>query len=90
MPRPRRCRRIGFEPEVVYFKPAGVPMRHLEEVILEKEEVEAIRLKNIKELDQEQAAEKMNISQSTFHRILQSAYKKISDALINGKAIKLI
>jgi uncharacterized protein len=88
MPRPRRCRRIRFRPETTYFKPVGVPMRHLEEVILEREEVEAIRLKYVKDLDQEEAAKKMGISQSTFHRILSSAQKKIGEALVNGKAIK--
>ena len=65
-------------------------MRFLEMVELTTEEMEALRLKNVKGLDQEQAAKKMNTSQSTFQRILSSAYKKISDALINGKAIKII
>ena len=90
MPRPRLCRRIRFNTNVTYFKPQGVPMRFLEMVELTPEEMEALRLKNVKGLDQEQAAKEMNTSQSTFQRILSSAYKKISDALINGKAIKII
>ncbi len=65
-------------------------MRFLEIVELTAEEVEALRLKNVKDFNQEEAAKKMNTSQSTFQRILLSAYKKISDALINGKAIKII
>ena len=65
-------------------------MRFLEMVELTTEEMESLRLKNVKGLDQEQAAKEMNTSQSTFQRILSSAYKKISDALINGKAIKII
>jgi len=65
-------------------------MRFLEIVELTAEEMEALRLKNIKDLDQEQAAKEMNTSQSTFQRILSSSYRKISDALINGKAIKII
>jgi len=65
-------------------------MRFLEMVELTTEEMEALRLKNVKGLDQDQAAKEMNTSQSTFQRILSSAYKKISDALINGKAIKII
>lgn len=89
MPRPRLCRRIRFNPHVVYFKPQGIPIRDLEEIILTVEEVEALRLKNIKDLDQMECAKKMNTSQSTFQRILSSAYKKISEALINGKAIKI-
>ena len=90
MPRPRLCRRTRFNTNITYFKPQGVQMRFLEMVELTTEEMEALRLKNIKGLDQEQAAKEMNTSQSTFQRILSSAYKKISDALINGKAIKII
>ena len=90
MPRPRLCRRIEFDPNVTYFKPRGVPMSTLDEVQLTTEEVEALRLKNIKDLDQNECAKKMKTSQSTFQRILSSAYKKIAEALINGKAIKII
>jgi predicted DNA-binding protein (UPF0251 family) len=90
MPRPRLCRRIRFNPNVSYFKPQGIPLGFLEVVNLTLEEVEALRLKNIKGLDQIECAKKMNTSQSTFQRILSSAYKKISDAIINGKAIKII
>ena len=90
MVRPRLCRRIRFNPNVTYFKPQGVPMRFLEVVELTTEEAEALRLRNIKDLDQEEAAKKMNTSQSTFQRILSSAYKKITEALIEGKAIKIV
>ncbi|MEW5805372.1 MAG: DUF134 domain-containing protein [Patescibacteria group bacterium] len=90
MPRPRLCRRIRFNPNATYFKPQGVPMRFLGVVELTTEEVEALRLKNIKDLDQKEAAQKMNTSQSTFQRILSSAYKKITKALIEGKAIKIV
>jgi predicted DNA-binding protein (UPF0251 family) len=65
-------------------------MRFLEVIELTTEEVEALRLRNIKDLEQEKAAKKMNTSQSTFQRILSSAYKKITEALIEGKAIKII
>ncbi|MFH0859458.1 MAG: DUF134 domain-containing protein [Patescibacteria group bacterium] len=90
MVRPRLCRKIRFNPNITYFKPQGVQMRFLEVVELTNEEVEALRLKNIKNLDQKEAAKKMNTSQSTFQRILSSAYKKITEALIKGKAIKII
>lgn len=90
MPRPRLCRKIEFNPNITYFKPQGVPMRHLEIIELTTEEVEALRLKNMNDLDQEEAAKKMNTSQSTFQRILSSAYKKITEALIKGKAIRII
>jgi len=65
-------------------------MRFLEVIDLTTEEAEALRLRNIKDLEQEEAAKKMNTSQSTFQRILSSAYKKITKALIEGKAIKII
>ncbi|NCC70873.1 DUF134 domain-containing protein [bacterium] len=90
MPRPRLKRKIEFNPEIKYFKPQGVPMRYLKVIELSHEEVEALRLKNIEDINQEECAEKMNTSQSTFQRILSSAYKKISEALINGNAIKII
>lgn len=90
MPRPRLCRRIRFNPQITYFKPQGIPMRFLDEVELTSEELEALRLKNIKNLDQKECAEEMKTSQSTFQRILSSAYKKISLALIKGQAIKVV
>lgn len=89
MSRPFKCRRVAFVPDVTYFKPAGIPLRDLEEVRLSLEEVEALRLKELEELEQEQGAEKMNVSRQTFQRILASARKKIADALLNGKAIKI-
>lgn len=89
MPRPRMCRRVGFKPAVNYFKPAGVPLSALKEVILTIDEIEAIRLKDLENMEQEKAAEEMHISQPTFNRLLKSARKKISESLIQGKAIKI-
>ena len=57
---------------------------------LTTEEAEALRLRNMKDMEQEEAAKSMNTSQSTYQRILSSAYKKITEALIEGKAIKII
>ncbi len=90
MPRPRLRRRIRFNPNITYFKPQGVPMRLLEVISLTTEEVEALRLKNIKDLDQVECAKLMKTSQSTFQRILSSGYKKITKALIEGKAIEIV
>ena len=89
MPRPTKCRRVAFLPNVTYFKPAGIPLRVLEEVRLSIEEAEAIRLKDLDGLEQEQGAERMNISRPTFQRVLASGRQKIADALLNGKAIKI-
>lgn len=90
MPRPKLNRRIYFNPDVTYFKPQGVPMPLLDIIELTLEETEALRLKNVKGLSQIECAKEMATSQSTFQRILSSAYTKISGAIINGKAIKII
>jgi len=89
MPRPKKQRWVRFEVGVKYFKPAGTPMRFLQEVRLTHDEVEALRLKYYEDLEQEEAAKKMNVSRPTFHRILRSALKKITDFLINGKALRV-
>ena len=89
MPRPLKCRRVEFMPSVTYFKPAGIPMRVLEEVILSLEEAEALRLKDLAGLEQSDGAESMNVSRPTFQRVLASARQKIADALLNGKAIRI-
>lgn len=89
MVRPKRCRLIYSQPNVTYFKPRGIPMINLEEVVISLDEYEAIRLKDLENLDQESSAVKMGISQPTFYRLISSAHKKIADALINGKAMKI-
>jgi len=89
MPRPRRVRRIFFEPRIDYFKPAGVMLRMLQENIITRDELEAIRLIDYEKIEQEKAGKKMKISQPTLSRLLTSARKKIADALINAKAIKI-
>jgi predicted DNA-binding protein (UPF0251 family) len=89
MVRPIKTRRIMFDPNVMYFKPRAVPLSVLKEITLDIDELEAIRLCDLKDLDQTEAAKKMRISQSTLGRILISARKKIATALIEGKAIKI-
>jgi uncharacterized protein len=89
MVRPKRCRKVGFKGDTHYFKPRAVPLKELEEVELKIEEFEALRLKDLNDLDQSEAAKKMDVSQPTFHRILLEARKKVADAIINGKAIKI-
>ncbi|KKT22026.1 MAG: hypothetical protein UW08_C0020G0012 [Parcubacteria group bacterium GW2011_GWB1_43_8b] len=79
-----------FDPNAVYFKPRAIPLSMLEEVDLNIDELEALRLCDLKDLEQEEAAKKMKISQSTLQRILVSARKKVAEALTEGKAIKII
>ena len=88
--RPYSRRFIRNQINPYYFKPQGIPMRSLDMVELTAEEVEALRLKNIMNLDQVECAKRMKTSQSTFQRILSSAYKKISQAIVEGKAIKIV
>jgi len=89
MGRRQLWRKVSFIPPITYFKPAGTPLAGLGEVNLLVEEMEAIRLKDIEGLEQEESAQKMNISRTTFSRILDSARQKIADALLNGKAIRI-
>ena len=89
MPRPRRFRWVSAQPNSTYFKPRGIPLAALEEVILTVEEHEALRLADLEGLHQEDAAEKMSVSRATFGRIVTSARRKIADALVNAKAIRV-
>jgi predicted DNA-binding protein (UPF0251 family) len=89
MPRPRRFRWVRAQPSSTYFKPRGVPLAALEEAVLTVDEHEAIRLADLEGLQQEEAAERMNVSRATFGRIVASARRKIADALVNAKAIRV-
>ena len=88
MVRPKCDKNVDFCPKYTEFKPEGCPTK-MKCVEIEPEEAEALRLKNIENLDQKSGAKRMGISQSTFQRILTSAYKKVSSALIAGNIIKL-
>jgi uncharacterized protein len=89
MTRPCKCRKISSTPGSIYFKPVGIMMKDLDEVILTLDEYEAIRLADYEEYYQEQAAQSMNISRQTFGNIIGSAHKKIADFLISGKSLKI-
>ena len=89
MVRPKKQRIVKIEPGVTYFKPRAIPLTELEDVTLSIDEIEALRLKFLEKLEQSEAAKKMKISRTTFWRVFNSAGEKISDALINGKAIKI-
>jgi uncharacterized protein len=89
MPRPCKCRRICGHPKCAFFKPRGIPLDDLEVIGLTMDEFEAIRLADLDGLYQEYAAEKMNISRQTFGNIIESAHKKIADAIVHAKALKI-
>ncbi len=82
-------RRVRGRPNACYFKPAGLRRIGLETVALTVEEFEALRLKDVLNLGQTECAERMGVSQPTFHRILSSARHKVADGIVNGKAIKI-
>ncbi len=89
MPRPFKPRRVSTMPRYTYFKPTGIPMPLLEEVVLTVDEVEALRLKDIEKLEQHECAERMDVAQSTLQRILVSAREKLTRAIIEGKALRI-
>ncbi|MGB2726881.1 MAG: DUF134 domain-containing protein [Halobacteriota archaeon] len=96
MPGRRRCRCVGVQPNFLYFEP-GFELRRRErrsnsdvvEKILKVEELESVRLKDYLRMSQEEAAKRMGVSQPTFHRIISEAHRKIAEALVEGKAIRI-
>ena len=89
MPRPRKYRRVCCNPSANYFKPRGIPVYTLEEIILEYDELESLRLADLLGYSHEDSAAKMKISRATFGRILENARKKVADGILNGKAIRI-
>ncbi len=89
MPRPPKWRIVNQEPTVTYFKPRGIPLRRLNEVTLTVEGLEAIRLSDIEDLDQDKAAARMGISRQTFGRILSTARKTVATAIVQGLGLRI-
>jgi len=89
MARPKCRRMIVGVPTNVLFKPAGIPTIDLEELVLEPDEFEAIRLADGERMYQQDAAEKMGVSRQTFGRILENARGKIAQALTQGMALRI-
>ncbi len=87
--RRRKNRNIDADHTEVCFKPCGVEGKSLEKVIVYEDEMEAIRLADLESLYQQECADKMQISRTTFSRLVESARKKIADALVNQKAIRV-
>ncbi|MCK4417603.1 MAG: DUF134 domain-containing protein, partial [Candidatus Latescibacteria bacterium] len=89
MPRPKKWRWVAFSPQVTYFKPQGIPLRVLSQVVLTVDELEALRLADLEGMSQEEAAQRMKVSRPTFGRIVAQARKRVADALVNGRAIQV-
>jgi len=89
MPRPKKDRCVKCKLDACYFKPRGIPLSDLEEMTLDLDEIEALRLADYEGLYHEDAAVKMKISRQTFGRILNAARRKVAECLVKGKALKI-
>ncbi|MFT3848163.1 MAG: DUF134 domain-containing protein [Propionivibrio sp.] len=89
MGRPTKERCINCVPAASYYKPVGIPLRELDEIVLAMDELEAMRLTDLEGLYQADAAERMGISRQTIGNILNNVHRKVADALLNGKALRI-
>ena len=89
MARPPKWRKVDQEPAVTYLKPRGIPVRGLDEVILTVEGFEALRMSDVEGMDQDAAAIRMGISRQTFGRILATARKTVSTAIVKGIGLRI-
>ena len=89
MVRPRKRRTISRTPRPAIYKPAGVPLEGLRQVLLLPDELEALRLSHLEGLSQSEAAGRMGVSRSTFQRTLERAHRQVSLALVEGQALLL-
>ena len=87
MPRPKKTRFVSGYPAIAAFVPRGMGING--EVFLTIEELEAIRLSDFEHLDQEAAANMMQVSRHTYGRILTAARSIVAEALVTGKALKI-
>lgn len=88
MSRRKIARRVQQHPNVEKFTPAAKGSKRVNELLIE--ELEAMRLKDLKEMNQQEAAESMGISRQTFQNIIDSGRKKVTEALVNGNTIKIV
>ena len=87
--RPKKFRLITSIPRAICYEPNRKSVNKSESVYLALDEFEAMRLSHLEGYDQAKIAKQMKIHQSTISRMLSSAYKKITDALVNIKAIRI-
>jgi predicted DNA-binding protein (UPF0251 family) len=84
-PRHYNCPYRGGAEQV--FKPAGIPLREMEQITIGRDEMEAMYLCDSENLSQEAAGERMGVSRGTVQRLLAQARKKTIEALVLGKAL---
>lgn len=90
MSRPFKNRKVNGLFNAACYKPNGIPLSVLAGIELRVDELEALRLADLEEMYQEQAAAEMGVSRQTFGNIVKKARKKVADALVNGKALKIV
>ena len=90
MARPCCPRHIAHRPPASYFKPAGIPLCELEEIELGADELEALRLADVEDLYHTEAAARMRVSRQTFDRIVRRARMKVAEALVRGRALRVL
>lgn len=90
MSRPCCPRHIAHRPPANYFKPAGIPLCELQEVELAADEMEALRLADVEDLYHTEAAKRMKVSRQTFDRIVRRAHAKVAEALVHGRALRVL
>ena len=84
---PKKCRWVEIEPGVTFFKPRGIPLRSLQQIVITVDELEAMRLADFLEMTQEEVAQRMQVSRPTVTRMLSRAHRAVAEALVHGKAI---
>jgi len=87
LPRPKKYRHCECKFKGRAFKPTGTPLRELKSISMQRDELEVLRLCDLEGLFQEQAGERMEISRGTVQRLLATARKKVTKALIEGAAL---
>jgi predicted DNA-binding protein (UPF0251 family)/predicted Fe-Mo cluster-binding NifX family protein len=87
--RPFCCKKVQVLPARRIFKPQGIPVSQLSEIVLSVEELEALRLAHVTGLYQQEAAEWMAVSRQTFGRLLEVAHRKVTQALVEGQALRI-
>lgn len=89
MTRPYKTRKVVAEPRAYYFKPRAIPLCGLEETVLQLDEFQALKYAELDGMEQAPSAAAMKVSRQTFSNILASARRKLADAVVNGKALKI-
>ena len=89
MARPQKPRVVSDDVPASYFKPQGMPLVTLREVVLTRDGCEALRLVDAEGFDQQEAARRMGVSRSTLSRILAEARRTTATAISRGLALRV-